>query len=300
MVAAFVAQGVVVQEVARGDETMPQLLPPRIAGWSVAGKDKIFTRDTIFEYMDGAGEIYLAYDFQRLLVREYAKRSAPRLVAEIYQMSSSEDAYGVFSHDTDGQAVALGQGAIYAAGLLRFWKDTYFVRLLAEQETPATRAAVMALGKSVEAAIPNLGKKSRLLACLPSQGLLRDSVRYFHTQVSLNAHYFLADTNLLSLSPKTEAVLAGYRGSGGKLRLLLCRYPDPTAAKSAFDRFNKIYFRDKSAPKSVMRVEKVEKGEFVGVRWHGALAILVFEAGDRKTCETFSDTVLGKVKEVFP
>ena len=66
---------------ARGEEKMEQLLPAKTAGWSAAGADRYYTRDNIFEYMDGAGEIYLAYDFQRLLVREYEKRAAPRRVS---------------------------------------------------------------------------------------------------------------------------------------------------------------------------------------------------------------------------
>jgi len=278
---------------------MEQFLPTKTAGWVAAGADRYFTRDNIFEYMDGAGEIYLAYDFRRLLVREYEKRAAPRIIAEIYQMSSSEDAYGIFSHDTDGQPVTLGRGAIYAAGLLRFWKDRIFVRLLAGEETAGTKAAVMALGKNIDAALPSAGKKPRLLAALPLPGLLRGSVHYFHTQVSLNAHYFLADSNLLNLSPKTEVVLARYLRSGRKVRLLLCRYADAAEAKAAFEQFNKVYLHDRSAPKLPGRVEKVERGEFVSARWNEAFLILVFEARDPRTCEALTEAVVKRVGEVF-
>jgi hypothetical protein len=278
---------------------MEQLLPAKTAGWSAAGADRYYTRDNIFEYMDGAGEIYLAYDFQRLLVREYEKRAAPRIIAEIYQMSSSEDAYGIFSHDPEGQPVTLGQGAIYGAGLLRFWKDRIFVRVLAEKETAAAKAAVMALGKSIDATIPRAGKKPRLLTALPLPGLLRESVHYFHTQVSLNAHYFLADSNLLNLSPRTEVVLARYLRNGRRVRLLLCRYANAVAAKAAFEQFNRIYFHDRSAPKLPGRVEKVERGEFVSARWDETFLILVFEARDPRTCEALTETVVKRVREVF-
>ena len=48
-------------------------LPDGIQGWSAKNKDVYFTRETIFDYMNGAGEVYLAYDFKKLLVREYIK-----------------------------------------------------------------------------------------------------------------------------------------------------------------------------------------------------------------------------------
>ena len=142
-----------------GEElALDKFLSKTIYGWEAAAKDNLFDRKTIFDYMNGAGEIYLAYDFRILLVREYTKKSSPPIVAEIYQMSSSEDAYGVFSQDPDGEEVDLGQGALYGMGLLRFWKGKIFVRILAEKETAESKAAVMALGKKIAEAIPDKGK----------------------------------------------------------------------------------------------------------------------------------------------
>jgi len=294
----LIALGGLAQNAARGDETMPQLLPKNVAGWSAAGEDKVFTRNNIFEYMDGAGEIYLAYDFQRLLVREYMKWSAPRLVAEVYQMASSEDAYGIFSHDRDGQEILLGQGAIYGAGLLRFWKGRFFVRLQAESESEQVKQALLALGKKIVEAVPQNGKKPPLLAALPREGLIKESIHFFHTPVSLNVHYYLADSNVLNLSAKTDVALARYERDKRKMRLLLCRYKTPGEAEAAFEQFNKIYFHDRAAKTPMFRVEKVEKGEFVGAQCMGSSVILVFEAADRASCEWLSKLVAARVKGV--
>lgn len=150
---------------------LDRLLPKTIYGWEAAAKDNLFDRRTIFDYMNGAGEIYLAYDFRILLVREYTGKSSPPIAAEIYQMSSSEDAYGVFSQDPDGEEVEVGQGALYGMGLLRFWKGKIFVRILAEKETAESKSAVMALGKKIAEAIPAKGGKPALLDWIPSEGL---------------------------------------------------------------------------------------------------------------------------------
>ena len=52
-------------------------------------------------------------------MREYEKTSAPRIVADVYEMSSSEDAFGIFCHDPEGNPVGIGQGGVYALGLLK-------------------------------------------------------------------------------------------------------------------------------------------------------------------------------------
>jgi hypothetical protein len=283
--------------VARADENMLQL-PQEVLGWKTDGPDKVFTRQTIFDYMDGGGEIYLAYDFQRLRAREYAKPGAPRIVAEVYRMTSSGDAYGIFTHDTDGQPVSLGQAALYSAGLLRFWKDRFFVRLQAEDETPEVKATLMALGNQIASRIPQNGEKPSLLLALPPQGLIEPSIHYFHTSVSLNIHYFLSDSNLLDLNSGTEAVLARYQQGSEKPYLLIVRYPRPGDAKAAFQQFSKVYLREFPAGDAVFG--KLEKGQFAGGRREDRALLLVFEAGSRESAEKLIDLAASQMKGVTP
>jgi len=273
-------------------------LPQAVQGWKTDGQDKVFTRQTIFEYMDGGGEIYLAYDFQRLLAREYARDNAPRIVAEVYQTASSRDAYGIFTHDTDGQPVSVGQMALYSAGLLRFWKDRFFVRLQAEDETAEVKTALMALGHQIASEIPQNGRKPSLLMALPPQGLIEPSVHYFHTSVSLNIHYFLDDSNLLNLNAKTEAILARYQQGSDKPHLLIVRYPKPFDAKAAFEQFSKAYLREAPTGNTVLR--KVEKGQFAGGRRQESVLLLVFEAGSRESAEKLLELAALRMKGVTP
>jgi hypothetical protein len=273
-------------------------LPRQVLGWKTDGPDKVFTRQTIFDYMDGGGEIYLAYDFQRLLAREYARPGAPRIVAEVYQMASSSDAYGIFTHDTDGQPVSVGQMALYSAGLLRFWKDRVFVRLQAEDETAEVKNALMTLGDRIALEIPQNGKKPSLLMALPPQGLIEPSVHYFHNAVSLNIHYFLDDSNLLNLNARTEAILARYQQGSDKPHLLIVRYPRPDDAQAAFAQFSKAYLREAPAGNAVFR--KLEKGQFAGGRWQKRVLLLVFEAGSRESAEKLVGLAASRMEGVTP
>jgi hypothetical protein len=44
-------------------------LPVEAAGWKWDGKESTYTSRTVFDYIDGAAELYLAYGFQGLKVR---------------------------------------------------------------------------------------------------------------------------------------------------------------------------------------------------------------------------------------
>jgi hypothetical protein len=296
-----------ISATGRAEEQMPKdaimqcsvLLPQNIAGWVPAGDGEIFTRETIFDYMDGAGEVYLAYDFDHLLVREYVKPSAPPIVAEVYQMASAEDAYGIFTHDTDGEKVEIGADAIYSGGYLRFWKGTLFVRLLAEKETEGVKTAVLTMGKTIAAAITQASKKPVLTMCLPSEGLITKEVRYFHQPISLDIHYYLADTNILNLDAKTEVVLTRYQQNDQKVRLLLVGYQTAADAQTAYEHFVQGYLQEKPAANSQIQVKQVKRGEFVSARHRDRFVILVFEAKDQVMCERLTQATEDKLEATF-
>ncbi|MCK7482265.1 MAG: hypothetical protein M0C28_37800 [Candidatus Moduliflexus flocculans] len=89
----------------------------------------------IFDYIDGAGEVYRSYNMRRLVARRFHKDGRPDIVVDAFDMGSAADAFGVFTHDLDGEDASIGQGSAYKAGLLSFWKDRYFLSVYAEEET---------------------------------------------------------------------------------------------------------------------------------------------------------------------
>jgi len=268
-----------------------QALPPDVSGWKTGREDQVFTRDDVFDYMNGGGEIYLAYDFQFVLVREYVREDAPSIVVEIYQMSSSEDAFGVFTHDTDGDEVELGQEAIYAAGLLRLWKDKIFVRILADRETPEAKAVILELGAKIAASIDQEGDRPGLIKALPAEGLRPKSIRYFHTLISLNAHYYLANVNILNLSPETQVAMARYEIEGSQARLLLVEYPTLEGAFDAHGRFVEIFLLERFEADRKIPPKKLEDGKFAGVVRKGRYMIIVIEAENNTVLEWITETI---------
>lgn len=279
-------------ETSGKSSPLRNLLPLTVLGWTPSEEDAVFTRETIFEYMNGAGELYLAYDFDVLLVRQYEKPAAPPIVVELYQMQTSADAYGLFVHDTDGEPVALGAGAFYSAGYAWFWKGNLFGRIMADRETEESKAAVLALGKLITDTFSQDGAPPELLAYLPPDGLLPRTIRYFHTIMALNAHYYLADENLLNLDEQTNVVLATYQQANRNVRLLLVQYPNPDLAQTAFDQFVSGYWQSSSATGSPMVIKQREDAQWGSARRAGAFVILVFEAPDETTCVNLTETTM--------
>ena len=106
------------------------------------------------------GELYIAYNFNGVKVRRYEKSGQPPITAEVYDMGTSEDAFGVFSFERQDEEAGIGQGSEFGGGLLRFWKGKFFVSVFAEGQGKEAEAATLELGKVIAKSIDATGADS--------------------------------------------------------------------------------------------------------------------------------------------
>jgi len=272
-------------------DDLKKLIPENISGWKAIPEDQVFNQETIFNYIDGAGEVYRSYNFQLLLARRFQQPEKPDLVVDLFDMGTSYDAFGVFTHDREGEKVDVGQMAVYKGGLLSFWKDRFFVSVYAEDETPKTREAVLALGRQIDSSINREGKLPDLLALLPSAGLDHDTISYFHTHHILNYHFYVSEENILELGSETEAVLARYKTSGRQpIYLLIVRYPDEGKALYAWNIFCKNYMPEARIPGEI----RVEDGSWTMAKQRGRLLTVVFQSCPDKEARSLGEKILFK------
>ena len=270
--------------------TLQDALPKKINGWSVESEDRFYDAETIFDYIDGAGEVYRAYNMQSCLSRRYIAPNAPAIVLDIFLMAASEDAFGVFTHDRDGEPLDLGQGALYRPGWLSFWKNRFFVSIFADEETGDSKKALRDLAKAVARRIDGLGTRPRILSLLPAEGLVRGKIRYLHHHIVLNYHYFVADRNILNLGAGTHAALAPYGIGKEEALLLLVTYPDGEKAEKAYGSFLKHYLPEAGTSDPVM----LENKKWAAARLKDKLLAVVLEADSRKLAQSLLKKVMKK------
>lgn len=282
---------------------MPLDLPQTVDRWRRNAAPEPVDHANIFAYMNGAGELYLGYRFRRLDVFTYSAQGQAPIVAEIYYLETPADAYGLLSLDWEGEAVGLpGEHAatsatvrgptaraLYAAGLLRMAAGNVFARIISEQETAASRAAIMTIGQAIARQSAPIGEPPLVQTLPPSlppkRRLQPDRIRYFRSHLVLNSDYFLSFDNLLQLDHTAEAVTATYANPGKStdaLRILMVRYADATTAKKAWENFRRVYTRD---PKRVAgNCVEVEDGWLASEVIDERLS-LVFQAPDAETAQ---------------
>lgn len=269
--------------VAMGNQ-IESLLPQKVKGFEKSDKAKPFDRKNLYDYLDGGAELYLAYDFQSLLVQDY-QNGEKLITLEIYLMGTSQDAFGLYSLDQEGENIQIGDKSNYGSGLLKFWKFKYFVRITDMSGDDRSKDAILELGRYISQKIGLKGKLPELLSRLPADGLVPYSERFFHKQIILNNLYFLSTENLLNLSEKTSAAMGDYLLGKMSLKLLLISYPDTSSSKSAFENFCTSYL--KTPPSGNRVIQKVEEGKFIGAELEKNYLWLTFESKDEKETGAF-------------
>ena len=302
-------------------------LPESAGVWTRTEALKRVTEKTIFEYMDGAGELYIGYRFDRLDVATYQAPEKEDISAELYWMESSDDAFGLLSLDWSGESVfspvnlRLDSNALmpipphrclYAAGLLRLWSGRLYARILAFPETPESREAVMQIGRALMAGQEHL-PPPRFISVLPpriSDGWLLESnqVSFLRTHLVLNSVYFLSFSNILNLDLSCAAATGRYRQESGGLQsgaiqVIAVEYPDSKKALLGLAKFHKAYFPEApTEPKSkwipgTPLLVRTETG-FSGYVMLGRYAALGFDLPDEKTGESVLHEMLDRFKNL--
>jgi hypothetical protein len=209
-------------------------LPDSVAGWTAEGEGTVYDTESIYSYIDGHAEVYLAYDMRRCLARRYRGPGAEvGISVDVFEMSTPADAFGVFTHDRDGDPVAIGMDGLFRYGWLSFWKGPFFVSVYAEEDSEASRAAVLELGNAVAGAIQSAGERPSIVQALPTNGLDPSSVRFLHSHQILNSHLWLSDDDVFQLTRDTPAALGRYRREGAAAYLLIVDYPDASRLDTA-------------------------------------------------------------------
>jgi hypothetical protein len=145
--------------------SLENLLPSRECTEDWVAKDKavLYTKDTLFDHINGEAELYFPYGFEVLATATYVNRKNPELwvVADIYEMGSLLDAFGIYSNYRRPDAVnaTVGAEGFVSPSQLMFYQDRYFVRLQATGTSSLKKEIFLTCARS--------HKTSRLMQAVP-------------------------------------------------------------------------------------------------------------------------------------
>lgn len=165
--------------------------PAEFKGWLAESSAQVFEGEDLFIYINGGAEIYFEYGFRRVLVQDYSDGLGRRLSLEIFEMESSEAAYGIFSfkRSASGKAIDLGDETQVADYYLNLWEDSFLVTITGMNDDTKTKEGLLELARLIADKIEGGQPRPALLGLYPEKGLLPQTIKFFRGHLGLFNSY---------------------------------------------------------------------------------------------------------------
>jgi len=183
---------------------------PEIKGWKQSGEIQTFIPKTLFEYINGAADLYLMYDFQELKVAEYLNEKKASVIIDIYRHKTPTHSFGIYSQERHPKANFINVGAqgYIEEEILNFMAGPYYVKITGYKIESGWREVLISFAKKV---LENLGEKGTLptlLNSFPRDGKVKNSEKFINK-------------NFLGYAFLHSAFTADYELSGRKFKLFV-------------------------------------------------------------------------------
>lgn len=161
--------------------TLLTALLPKVESWPFSESPQVYYPENLYEYIDGAAEIYLNYDFQQLAVGQYKKADSPASISvEIYDMGSSQNAFGIYSAERfpEAQFVPVGSQGYQEEGSLNFIIGRYYIKLLCFDCGQENKTILSLFAQNILDKVKGPKQLPLILQVFPRQGLIANSEKF--------------------------------------------------------------------------------------------------------------------------
>ncbi len=163
---------------ATGEEK--PLVFPEMAGWKQDGKPQVFSPRTLYEYINGAADLYLTYEFQDLNVAEYKGEGKAAVTVEVYRQGDSTQAFGIYSQERlpNARFFDIGAQGYQEPNVLNFVAGPYYVKINGYNTGVEDAQTLLAFGRKMEGVLGGKSALPRLLSLFPREGMKRNTEKF--------------------------------------------------------------------------------------------------------------------------
>ena len=104
---------------------------PDLSGWMRSDTPDHYTEQTLYDYINGAADLYLRYDFRELDVMNYENTGGAFITIDVYEHGDEVNAFGIYSQERlpSSNRIPVGVEGYLEQGILNFLKGRYYVKI---------------------------------------------------------------------------------------------------------------------------------------------------------------------------
>lgn len=167
-----------------------ELVLPELQGYKKVLNYPVYGPDKLWDFINGAADMYLAYGFVDLHIAEY-KKGKNVIKLEVYRHSNNTMAFGIYSSERSPsfRFINLGAQGYKTGGAINFFKGDYYVKIRTYSKSEKTIQIAESLAQTVSNMLKGESKMPAALAQFPETGKKPNEETYINESVL--GHKFL-------------------------------------------------------------------------------------------------------------
>ena len=201
---------------------------PEIQGFTKSGDSISYKPETLFEYMDGAAELYLIYDFSGLNLQIYKDKNDNTITAEIYDQQNVNNSFGIYSQERpyECEFIPIGAQANYIEGHLNFYQGRYYVKIIGYNLGAKDKEYLVTEGKILSGLLDEKSALPKMLKTFPDKNKIKNSEEYIAKDF-LGYSYF------------KNVFTAEYENDKTTYKLFIIEEPDRSSLEQSINEYKK-------------------------------------------------------------
>ncbi|HCI56051.1 MAG TPA: hypothetical protein PLN06_04095 [Bacteroidales bacterium] len=166
---------------------------PTLKGYKIKSNYPVYTPETLWDFIDGAADGYIAYGFENVHIREY-KKGRNIIKLEIYKHKDINNAFGIYASERSPsfRFINVGaQGYKTNDGSLNFFKDRYYVKIRTYSKNEKVLNDLESLAIKVADMLPGDSSLPKTLREFPESNKVNNTETFINKEVL--GHEFLSE-----------------------------------------------------------------------------------------------------------
>ncbi len=184
VVCGTVSLSPILNQSASAEQSLPKVMTGLTpADWELYEQVKRFKPVDLYEQINGAAELYLAYGVKELTFASYISRKDTNFYLDlsVFDMGNPTNAFGIFSVErfSSGPTIELGRDAYQSEANFFIWHGQYYLKIVSSDHTKDLENLGLEIGRNLTRFLPDSGQTVWGLVNLPQAGLIKDTMKYF-------------------------------------------------------------------------------------------------------------------------
>jgi hypothetical protein len=207
------------------DQDMASIFPT-MEGWTPKGDIAFYSPDNLYEYIDGAADVFLSYDFVKLASLTLVNKDKQSFPVDVYRHNNDRNGFGIYCQEKPrkGPFIAIGAQGYYETGVLNFLRGSYYVKISGFDLGEKDQDVLTAYAKKLAEKLEGPTTFPAVVLCFPKEEMVQDSQGFI-------AKNFLGHAFLHS------AYVADYEMDGRNMQVFIMEGKDETETRAILDSY---------------------------------------------------------------